>query len=275
MNILVFILLVFVAIFIGTYIFCLRDKNGEHDISSEDLLEKIKRTDLKTVEFKIRGIAFLEEEQRRIVFNLEEGEILYLRREPWNFIDRDAVAIFKGETKIGYIERPVNKDVLSYIKNNYRYQCRFTGKEIGENGRKEYFCKVVVECNGCNDRIPAGFTDPRKDNIYTNPRLKFPLGKQNYDFYEVPGEWIPCNWTLYGKETRYEVEDDPDLKELYNDNYTLMKMYLKELYNKEFLSIEEAANYFKFNRSDKFITKNKILGNMVVNYINSHEVDVD
>lgn len=274
MNIGIFILLVLVAIVIGTYIFCLRDKNGEHEMSSEDLLEKIKRTDLKAIEFKIRGIAFLEEEQRRIVFNLEEGDILYLRREPWNFIDRDAVAIFKGEIKIGYIERPVNKEVLSHIKNNYRYQCRFVCKKLGENGRKEYFCKVVVECDGFNDRIPEGFTDPRKDNIYTNPRLKFPLGKQNYDFYEVPGEWIPCDWALYGKETRYEVEDDPDLKEFYEDNCILMRTYLRDLYNKDFMSLEDVSQYFKFDRSDNFISKNKVFKEMLLSYMKSHEIDL-
>lgn len=274
MNILVFILLVLVAIVIGTYIFCLRDKNGEHDISSEDLLEKIKRTDLKVYEFRIRGIAFLSEDSRQIVFNLQEGDMLYLRREPWNFVDQNAIAVLKGNIKIGYIEKPLNKEILNKIRNNYKYQCRFQRKENSEKGYKEYFCKVVVDSEGDNERIPSGFTDPRLDNIYTNPRLKFPLGKQNYDFYEVPGEWIPCDWKLYNKEARYEVEDDPDLKEFYEDNCILMRTYLRDLYNKDFMSLEDVSQYFKFERSDNFISKNKVFKEMILSYMKSHEIDL-
>lgn len=271
---LLFIVIVVIAIILATFIFFLKEDRGGHGLPSEDLLEKIKRTDLVVHKFRIRGIAFLSEESRKLVFNLEEGEILYLRREPWNFSDPNAVAVLKDEIKVGYIEKPLNKVILNQIKNNYKYQCRYQGKSVNEKGYKEYFCTVVIANDWGNDRIPIGFTDPRKDNIYTNPRLKFPLGKQNYDFYEVPGEWIPCDWSLYEKETRYEVEDDPDLKEFYDDNCILMRTYLRELYNKDFMTPEDVIEYFKFERSDKFITKNKVFGAMVLSYIKSHEIDL-
>lgn len=262
------IVLLIVAIFLGTIIYSWMEGKPNDSPSSKELLERIKCSDIKRIDFRIRGIAFLPEESRHTVFNLIAGDTLYLRREPWNPVDVNAVAVFKGDKKIGYVEKPINKSVLKYISSTFIYNCVFAYKEKGVEGYMEYVCAFFIEKKGCNDKIPEGISMPAKDNILINPQLDFPLGRDNYSFYATPGEWIPVNWNLYGKSTRYETMEDPDTQELFSANAELMQSFLEDLYlfDERIYKIEEAIARHREK------SKNDILNAMIDEYLKTHDI---
>ena len=265
------IVAIVIAIFIGTFIFAWKEGKVEGEVSSKELLERIKCSDIKRIDFRIRGIAFLSEESRQTVFSLMPTDTLYLRREPWNPVDPNSVAIFRGDEKIWYVEKPINKVILKYILSDFMYNCCFSHKEKNDKDYMEYYCAFFIESKGSNDKLPAGVTDPNKDNILTNPRIEFPFGKENYNFYGIPGEWIYSEPKLYGKETKSEIEDDPDTKELYEANTDLMSGFLKDLY----LLDEERNTVKDIVRRYRSYSKNHLFNSMVDKYLATHDIFID
>lgn len=224
------IVLLIVAIFLGTIIYSWMEGKPDDSPSSKELLERIKCSDIKRIDFRIRGIAYLFDSEREIVFSLMPTDVLYLRREPWNPVDSNAVAVFRGGEKIGYVESPINNIILKYISSTFMYKCCFDHKEMNDKGYLEYYCAFFIEEKGSNDKLPIGVINPVKDNILTNPQIDFLLDKKYYDFYPIPGEWVIAECKSYGKESLTGIFDDPDAKELYQANYKLMSNFLKDLY---------------------------------------------
>lgn len=66
-------------------------------------------------EFRLAGIQF--HQGLRLYNDLAVGETLTIRPEPDNEHDKSAIAIFRGEDQIGYVERDAAPDVARLLKN--------------------------------------------------------------------------------------------------------------------------------------------------------------
>lgn len=265
------IVAIVIAIFIGTFIFAWKEGKVEGEVSSKELLERIKCSDIKRIDFRIRGIAFLSEESRQMVFSLMPTDTLYLRREPWNPVDSNAVAVFRGDEKIGYVEKPINKVILKYISSDFMYNCCFAYKERNDKDYMEYYCSFFIESKGSNDKLPAGVQNPTMDNILTNPRIEFPFGKENYDFYDVPGEWIFSEYQSYGKKSKLEVKEDPDTRELYDANKDLISDFLNNLY----LLNEKTTTVNDVIRKYRELFKKRYMEGWINKYLATHDIFID
>lgn len=228
-------------------------------------------TNYRLFSFELKGTAFLDEKQREVLNSLSIGDELYVRRETWNEKSPNAMLVLYKDTKIGYIEEPKNEDVLRAIIGIFFYQCRLTSIRE-ENGKIQYFCKLVAYSTEGYDKLPSTFTDPLKNNIYLNPILDFKGSKDDYEFYSVPCEWVPCYWELYGKSSRKEVEDDLDLKSQFEEDCYFFRKFLKDLYENRITTVEEKLEAIRHASRMRSSGNNTAFKTMVARYITSHGI---
>lgn len=72
--------------------------------------------------------------------SIYKGEILSFQKEPHNEFDKEAVAVYKGTLKLGYIKRVHNR-----VFHNPLYEIRLSVKSFEQNGTiKQIMAKVEV-----------------------------------------------------------------------------------------------------------------------------------
>ncbi|EFL46775.1 HIRAN domain protein [Prevotella disiens FB035-09AN] len=80
----------------------------------------IKKTDINAIKFTVAGISYRKYEEVERAEILEKGEIVYLKREPTNIHDENAIKIFtKDHVFIGYVPKKVNVNIPNHVTTGY------------------------------------------------------------------------------------------------------------------------------------------------------------
>lgn len=86
--------------------------------------------------FEIAG-AFITDRKNNLIFNVEEGSTVVLKREPTNVYDSNAIVIFQDGKILGYVPKTDNLEVSEMIKFNHI-------AKIADIIYKEDFINVIV-----------------------------------------------------------------------------------------------------------------------------------
>ena len=61
--------------------------------------------------------------RQQLVKNLQPGQMLKLKREPYNQHDKNAIAVYQKDKQIGYIKKELAINLAPYLDNNGGYRC--------------------------------------------------------------------------------------------------------------------------------------------------------
>jgi hypothetical protein len=79
----------------------------------------------------LRGISFLPIDDKLLVASLKVGDQLRLERIKDNQYDPNAIAVWYGGSRIGWIARDVARDLARHMDDDHHFTCRvdsFDGK---------------------------------------------------------------------------------------------------------------------------------------------------
>lgn len=122
--------------------------NTNNYVTSDNLLNS-KYTHFNT---KIAGVTF--DNRQEIIKRMYAGQVLTLKREPYNQYDPFAVAVLVNNEKIGYLSKEIAPYIATNIDNGYYYYCKVIN--ISGGGDYNYGVNIkidrydiLVQCKNC------------------------------------------------------------------------------------------------------------------------------
>ena len=168
--------------------------------------------------YSIVGISFNNDDgvsRRKIINNLQKYEELYLKHEPNNPKDKNAIAIWSAMGKIGYIPKDETLDILGYIEYGFAPRAKFYGP-VDRYGN--FVCRVYVQmlkpdsCKFYRCKVVGIRTAEQKENV-ENLRYGDPIDLFREET-NSGNEYICVNYCGDNKVGQLEKKDEKILLDL-------------------------------------------------------------
>lgn len=127
----------------------LNNKSKKLDVNKMQVVKDSKNGNYKNIYTKVAGVTMDDRQEK--VKNLHKGQSLMLYREPFNSYDKNAVAIYAGNNKIGYLNKEIASNLAALLDNGTSYYC-----EVSE----------VTGGNGYNYGVNIKLEEMNKDHLY-------------------------------------------------------------------------------------------------------------
>ena len=150
-------------------------KAKENTYSESELTENLDQKLEFVTSFKIAG-TFISNRKENLIFNIDEGSIVILERDPYNKFDENAIVIRHDKSIIGYVPRNETNEISEIIKYNHIAKIAdiiyiddyidvivniYQSSELNDNPQYYLSNATILELR--SKKIDSKFLRPKKD----------------------------------------------------------------------------------------------------------------